>query len=239
MPEQPADLHLNLLKIVTLLVLFPLLYVLACRSLPAPRRGIGHDPNGKEDRADPHRTQEEPERPVPLSITTMPDYRFSDIPSRPENVRGNLGRSPARNWQHIVIHHSATETGGMDSFDRVARRERGWKGVGYHFVIGNGHGAGDGEVEVTFRWEDQIHGAHAGVEQYNEYGIGICLVGDFNTGYPTEQQIRALVSLITYLQERNNIPTSEILLHRHLKNTACPGEKFSDPFIKVLSLLRR
>jgi len=83
-----------------------------------------------------------------------------------------------RNWRHIVIHHSATATGSAASFDRE-HRERGWEGLGYHFVIGNGTGTGDGQVEVGYRWRNQQRGAHAGNLEYNEYGIGICLVGDF------------------------------------------------------------
>lgn len=125
----------------------------------------------------------------------------------------------------------------MSSFDRHARENRGWRGVGYHFVIGNGTGTGDGVVEVTFRWEDQIHGAHAGVEEFNEYGIGICLVGDFNSGQPTLKQMKALAELTNYLLDVNDIPVSEIYLHRHLKNTQCPGKDF--PFYEFISLLQR
>ncbi len=44
-----------------------------------------------------------------------------------------------------------------------------------------------------------------------------------------------MVSLVNYLQERCRIPTSGLLLHRHLKNTRCPGENF--PFYEFASLL--
>jgi len=107
--------------------------------------------------------------------------------------------------------------------------------VGYHFVIGNGHGSADGAIEVTFRWERQMQGAHAGVEEFNQHGIGICLVGDFEHGHPTEKQIASLVALVNYLQARCRIPTSRVLLHRHIKNTRCPGRNF--PFYRFISLL--
>ena len=48
-------------------------------------------------------------------------------------------------------------------------------GLAYHFVIGNGDGMPDGEIEPTFRWREQIQGAHAGAGEYNEQGIGIAL----------------------------------------------------------------
>jgi len=62
----------------------------------------------------------------------------------------------------IVIHHSATENGNAAIFDRMHREHNHWDGVGYDFVIGNGTNSGDGEVEVTFRWQGQIAGAHCG-----------------------------------------------------------------------------
>jgi len=133
-----------------------------------------------------------------------------------------------RNWRHIVIHHSATATGSAASFDRE-HRERGWEGLGYHFVIGNGTGTGDGQVEVGYRWRNQQRGAHAGNLEYNEYGIGICLVGDFETGYPTARQLASLRALIRFLQARCGISTASIIGHSDVpgKETRCPGRNFS------------
>ncbi len=236
--RQRTDWNFLLLKIMTLALIVPILHSTACRTSDSRQNGVrpGHG-DSPATTHDPHVRSADPvRRPPQLSAVSRPDYHFSHIPAVPTNVRGNLHRRPARNWKYIVVHHSATESGGMRSFDRTARVDRGWKGVGYHFVIGNGNGTGDGMIEVTFRWDEQIHGAHAGVEEYNEYGIGICLVGDFDTGHPTRKQIEALASLTNYLQERNSIPTSEIWLHRGVKNTACPGKNF--PFYQFLSLLK-
>jgi hypothetical protein len=52
-----------------------------------------------------------------------------------------------REWQFIVIHHSATDNGGAESFGREHQKK--WpNGLGYHFVIGNGIDTADGQVEV-------------------------------------------------------------------------------------------
>ena len=172
--------------------------------------------------------------PVGLQMTSPPVYRLDAIPARPVAI-GQLNVPLKRAWKYIVIHHSYTDSGSEKSFDDYHKNVRGWLGVGYHFVIGNGRGSGDGAIEVTFRWEDQIHGAHAGVEQYNQYGIGICLVGNFETGYPTGKQMASLVSLVNHLQEKCKIPTANILLHRNVKSTKCPGKNF--PLYRFLSLL--
>ncbi len=70
----------------------------------------------------------------------------------------------ARDWRSIVVHHSATSGGSVASIDAVHRRQRDsagqpWLGIGYHFVVGNGHSMDDGEIQPTFRWRQQLAGA--------------------------------------------------------------------------------
>lgn len=136
---------------------------------------------------------------------------------------------PRRAWKWIVIHHSATPDGGAARFDK-AHKAKGWDELGYHFVIGNGTDTPDGMIEVGSRWSAQKHGAHAKTpdNRYNDYGIGICLVGNFDLTRPTEKQMASLVRLVTYLADEYRIPTSNILGHSMTgKSTDCPG-KFMD-----------
>lgn len=137
-----------------------------------------------------------------------------------------------RPWRFIVLHHSATTNGGLASIDRSHREERGWDECGYHFVIGNGTESGDGEIEVGGRWLKQKHGAHTRVEsnpesnEYNEEGIGICLVGDFDAAPPTPKQVEACRRLVAYLQERCRVSTQGVTTHGDLDSTECPGRYF-------------
>src|SRR5262249_43225647 len=57
-----------------------------------------------------------------------------------------------RPWRYIVLHHSASAVGNYDEIDREHRKQLGYDGCGYHFVIGNGNGSGDGQIEVARRW---------------------------------------------------------------------------------------
>ena len=144
-----------------------------------------------------------------------------------------------RPWQAIIVHHSATETGNMALFDKE-HKALGWDGVGYDFVIGNGSDSGDGQVEVTFRWKEQIQGAHCKTPDNwaNEYGIGICLVGNFNNTLPTQKQMQSLVKLTDFLQKRYRIPQSRIYGHGKFPGahiTDCPGKRF--PMAKFKSML--
>lgn len=136
-----------------------------------------------------------------------------------------------RAWKYIVVHHSATESGSVESIDRAHRERKdasgkSWLGVGYHFVIGNGQGMADGLVEPTFRWREQLQGAHAGSRLYNEEGIGICVIGDFSDSEPSPRQIAATRQLISHLSQRYQISADRVLRHSDLQASECPGGRF-------------
>lgn len=136
-----------------------------------------------------------------------------------------------RPWRYIVLHHSAHAEGSYAEIDREHRAKLGSAGCGYHFVIGNGTGSPDGRIEVAQRWSDQRGGAHcrdAKSSAVNDYGIGICLVGDLDQDGPTPKQVEAAQALVEYLQARYGIPAQNVDVHAQLANnpTACPGKHF-------------
>lgn len=136
-----------------------------------------------------------------------------------------------RPWQYIVMHHSAGASGSYEAIDRAHREQMGTAGCGYHFVIGNGSQSPDGQIEVTSRWSEQRAGAHARdarTPAVNEYGIGICLVGNLDQEPPTPRQIEAARILVSYLRERYAIPSERTGSHAQLAQnpTACPGKHF-------------
>lgn len=133
-------------------------------------------------------------------------------------------------WKGIVIHHSGSLYGSAADLAAL-HRARGLHGLGHHFVIGNGAGAGDGELFVGYRWLEQLPGAHAAGPQqdrYNRETIGICLVGDGDRRPFTEAQMRRLVELVRALQERLNLAPSDIVLHRDIAATTSPGRLFPE-----------
>ncbi|MBI4577427.1 MAG: N-acetylmuramoyl-L-alanine amidase [Planctomycetes bacterium] len=149
-------------------------------------------------------------------------------PWDPEASTSSLWTAPvAHPWRYVVLHHSATASGDAATFDRW-HREKGWGGLGYHFVIGNGQGAGDGELEVGYRWRGQLRGAHAKADRFNEYGIGICLVGNFQETDPTPAQLATTRRLVAALRGRYGIGASGVHGHRDVREggTECPGRRF-------------
>ncbi len=133
-----------------------------------------------------------------------------------------------RPWRWIVIHHSATDKGSAAIFD-LSHRNRGWDELGYHFVIDNGRGGADGLVEIGSRWTKQKWGAHCGKtpnNEYNNYGIGICLVGDSSEKLPSAKQLAGLKKLLLVLMDRYKITPARVIGHRDAPgaSTECPGD---------------
>ncbi len=144
---------------------------------------------------------------------------------------------PTRKWRYIVIHHSATDKGNAMEFDKEHREKRGWDELGYHFVITNGNGGSNGKVEVGPRWVKQKWGAHCGQtpnNEYNNYGIGICLVGDFCGRMPSAKQLASMDELVIYLAKKYRIPPDCIIGHCDAPNahTKCPGDQL-ESYVKT------
>lgn len=135
----------------------------------------------------------------------------------------------ASRWGAIVIHHSDSDTGSAKSIGQFHEKIGIKGGLGYHFIIGNGKGAPDGQVEVGYRWRHQLSGVHASGSDgnwYNRYAIAICVVGDGNKDEPTPAQMRELYWLVQQLQARFHMPASRVFLHSDIAQTNSPGKLF-------------
>jgi len=112
----------------------------------------------------------------------------------------------------IVIHCSATPNGRPHTAADIHRwhLERGWSGIGYHFVI-----RVDGTVDNgrPVYWT----GAHA--KGHNTGSIGICMIG---TDSYSEQQWKSLTGLIADLT-MDHESIKEIIGHNCISNKTCPG----------------
>lgn len=136
------------------------------------------------------------------------------------------GEPEVNNPEYIIIHHSATAQGNAETF-RKAHKAKGWRDIGYHYVIGNGTYSGDGEVEPG-RPENES-GAHCSADGMNFKSIGICLVGNFDIDKPTPAQMETLEKLCRDIMAQYKIPVSKVLGHGEVKGAAtnCPGRHFN------------
>jgi hypothetical protein len=155
---------------------------------------------------------------------SKPSWRFLD---RLVRAKIDSAKVSPRRWKMMVLHSSATTCGSARAFDYYHRKVKHMEqGLAYHFVIGNGHGSRDGQVEVGARWLKQIAGGHLKSESQNEIALGICLVGNYEKNRPTAKQIEALDELIDYLQAK--LGKIKVTTHRlvNVRPTLCPGKYF-------------
>ncbi len=133
-------------------------------------------------------------------------------------------------WTGIVIHHLGEPAGDADYVHRL-HQSYGFQGLGYHFLLGNGNGLGDGVIHVGYRWNEQLPGAHtmgdAGIV-HNQRSIGICLIGNGDRRGFTDSQLQQLILLVRSLQQQFEIPASSVHLHREVAAgaTSSPGRRF-------------
>lgn len=141
-------------------------------------------------------------------------------------------RTPAEagRWDGVVLHHSGSMLGSAAEIASF-HESRGLHGLGYHFVVGNGRGAGDGEIHVGYRWLDQLAGAHVAgpdADPYNRRYIGVCLVGDGDRRPFTEAQLARSADLVGALLSRLGLTADDVTTHRDLAATSSPGRHFPE-----------
>jgi|GEM_PF-999897 len=151
---------------------------------------------------------------------------------------------PSR-WRYIVIHHSGGNFGNIPFLQQVHRERQAGDpidAIPYHFVVGNGKGMKMGEVASDWRGENHLWGAHVSGNNSdrNFRGIGICMIGNFESHRVPEAQYQALLNLCKTLMEKYQIPLASISGHGLTpgESTLCPGVHFPmDRLIRELAAL--
>lgn len=143
-------------------------------------------------------SQLRPDRPGLFAVDTADTFG----PIFDTHVPATLGR-----WRYIYIHHSASPDGSALT---LAQRPGG---LGDHFVIGNGEGSLDGEIQISERWTDQqAPAAPPGAKAIDPNCISICLIGDFHQNLPTPVQMQRLEMLVSSLQAKFKINADKIMM---------------------------
>ena len=109
----------------------------------------------------------------------------------------------------IIIHCSAVGPGQQSSASDINRwhRARGWKGIGYHYVVRR-----DGTVEEG-RPLEQV-GSHC--QYHNRHSIGICYEGGLNAeGRPEDTRTKAQKAAMRKLLERLHVQFPKALIVGH------------------------
>ncbi|UTT85783.1 N-acetylmuramoyl-L-alanine amidase [Vibrio pelagius] len=150
---------------------------------------------------------------INLLVVALPEQLITLLPQ--------INRTAGADFSFITVHCSATPSTQDIGVAEIRRwhKNRGWRDVGYHFVIRR-----CGKVEIG-RPLSQT-GAH--VKGHNKGNIGVCLVGGCNAVQQPEDnftfaQRKALFGLIEVLQKRFLIVDNNVKGHKDWGvNKACP-----------------
>jgi hypothetical protein len=145
--------------------------------------------------------------PAPLAPEASGSLFAIDVPQSIDAIFQTAAPTQTNRWKYIYVHESGTADGDAVSLGRGAA------GVGDHFVIGNGNGAVDGEIQLSQRWDAQAAAVSPpGAAGIDPDCISICLVGDFDHAPPSEIQMKRLCQLTAALQSRLEIPARNVLI---------------------------
>lgn len=137
------------------------------------------------------------------------------------NIINNLPRSGI--WQQrnisviddITIHHAASsKTATAYDFAEHHIKNKGWPGIGYHFVIDR-----QGRIYQTNNITDYSY--HNGYD--NKGAIGICMVGNLDEYPPTEKQYNSTIYICRLLRQVYKIKTCTGHKEYPGASTVCPG----------------
>ena len=159
--------------------------------------------------------------PAPLTPSASASLFALDVPQSMDAVFRTTSPVEAGRWKYVFVHHSRTPDGSAQTL--VGR-----DGLPVdHFVIGNGEGALDGEIQITQRWAGQVAAAPApGLDRIGSDCVSICLIGDFDQAAPTPTQVLRLNQLVGALQRRLQIGAGQVLLVDAPNSPAGTGRQF-------------
>lgn len=113
----------------------------------------------------------------------------------------------------LVVHASGAADGDIGVAElRRRHRSKGWRHVGYHYVIRR-----DGTLEKGR--PDHMAGAHE--NRVNRRSLGVCLIGGGNDA--SSAQLTTLATLAKTLIDQ--LPELQVIGHRDVRGvrSSCPG----------------
>lgn len=125
-----------------------------------------------------------------------------------ESIRSRAAQSPDR-WNCIETYYSGSKTGGIEELARL-NRLTGPEELNCHFVICNGSGGGDGQIQPTARWRKQWSVTPDRTWYGTRQTIRVCVISDGQTTRPTDFQRKRLEALVEGLCRKFSIMPKRI-----------------------------
>ena len=125
-----------------------------------------------------------------------------------EAVRSRTCQAPDR-WKSIEVYYSGTGAGNVEqlaSLNGLASPED----LNCHFVVCNGLGGSDGQIQTTEKWQRQWSIAPSRTWYGSGQTIRICAIADSKSVNPTDYQLKRIEALVEGLSRKFNIAHESI-----------------------------
>jgi len=147
----------------------------------------------------------------------------------------------------IILHHTVTSNGASDpaavlrAIYHYHAVTLGWGDIGYNYIVDR-----NGNVYEGRFGGEGVRGAHAA--QFNEGTIGVAILGNYQSERAPDPLLQGLASLLSWLCARHQIQPQgrsvyngrdlpNILSHREVSYTTCPGALFTEQLPQVRARL--
>ena len=114
------------------------------------------------------------------------------------------------NWNRIEICDSRKTAGNIEQLAESAGLSSS-NNVNYHFVICNGAGGSDGQIQPSEKWRWQRPCLPSGSWYGSGRTIRICTIADGSKTAPTDCQVKRTAALAEALARKFDIPSQQIL----------------------------
>ena len=119
-------------------------------------------------------------------------------------------QAPGR-WESIEVYYSGTKAGNIEQIASLSGLASS-DDINCHFVVCNGLGGSDGQIQTTEKWQKQWSIRPGPTWQGSDRTIRICLVGDAVSVPATNFQLKRLEMLLEALCRKFHIPADNVYL---------------------------
>ena len=123
-------------------------------------------------------------------------------------IHSEAAQSPDH-WNRIEVYYSGTKAGNIEQLTSLSGLP-GSEDINCHFVICNGLGGGDGQIQQTEKWQNQWSITPGRTWYGSSRTIRICVIADGRTCLPTDCQIKRIEQLVEGLYRRFAVPAESI-----------------------------
>lgn len=127
--------------------------------------------------------------------------------------------------KYLMLHHSGTVDTSTLTWGIIRKNHEAVYGGAehpYHYGVEYIRSS----YEILLGRMPDLNGAHCATQGMNLQALGICIIGNFDKAPPSPAQWSKSLELVRYLMRCYSLLKDNVIGHREIKDTNCPGRFF-------------